>query len=50
MTLTLAIALALTLTPPLSRGSPWGPDYARFWLHPFTAHAVEPMAPAPPER
>ena len=48
LTLALARALPLTLTPPLTRGSPWGPDYARFWLHPFTAHAVEPMAPPRP--
>jgi len=32
---------------PAMWGSNWGPDYARFWLHPFTAHAVEPMALTP---
>ena len=34
---------------PAMWGSLWGPDYARFWLHPFTAHPVEPMALTPPK-
>jgi len=33
---------------PAMWGSSWGPDYAKYWLSPFTSHPVEPMAQTPP--
>ena len=33
---------------PAMWGSDWGPDYARYWLEPFTALPVQPMAATPP--
>ncbi len=33
---------------PAMWGSSWGPDYARAWLSPFTAHPVQPLALTPP--
>ena len=33
---------------PAMWGSNWGPDYAHYWLSPFSSHPVEPMAQTPP--
>ena len=33
---------------PAMWGSDWGPDYARYWLSPFSTLPVEPMAATPP--
>ena len=33
---------------PAMWGSDWGPDYAHFWLEPFSAHPVQPLAATPP--
>jgi hypothetical protein len=33
---------------PAMWGSDWGPDYARYWLAPFSALPVQPMAATPP--
>ena len=32
---------------PAMWGSDWGPDYAHFWLEPFSAHPVQPLAATP---
>lgn len=34
---------------PAMWGSFWGPDYAHYWLSPFSAHPVAPLAATPPK-